>query len=47
MVVELRWQHGLRHGEIAEVMGISVKGVENQLGRALKALRGMLGDFGD
>jgi len=47
MVVELRWQHGLRHGEIAEVMGISVKGVENQLGRALKALRGMLGDFED
>ena len=47
MAVELRWHHGLRHGEIAEVMGISVKGVENQLGRALKALRGMLGDFED
>jgi RNA polymerase sigma-70 factor (ECF subfamily) len=47
MVVELRWRHGLRHGEIAEVMGISVKGVENQLGRALKALRATLGDFHD
>jgi RNA polymerase sigma-70 factor, ECF subfamily len=47
MAVELRWQHGLKHAEIAEVMGISVKGVENQLGRALKALRGMLGDFDD
>src|SRR6185503_19604962 len=45
MAVELRWHHGLRHGEIAEVMGISVKGVENQLGRALKALRATLGDF--
>ena len=46
-MVELRWRHGLRHGEIAQVMGISVKGVENQLGRALKALRATLGDFDD
>jgi RNA polymerase sigma-70 factor (ECF subfamily) len=45
MVIDLRWRHGLRHAEIAEVMGISVKGVENQLARALKAMRGMLGDF--
>ncbi len=44
MAVQLRWQGQLRHAEIAEIMGISVKGVENQLGRALEALRRMLGD---
>ncbi|HJU66100.1 MAG TPA: RNA polymerase sigma-70 factor [Gemmatimonadaceae bacterium] len=39
LAVTLRWQHQLRHAEIAEVMGISVKGVENQLARALVMLR--------
>jgi RNA polymerase sigma-70 factor (ECF subfamily) len=43
LAVELRWTHGLRHAEIAEVMGISVKGVEHQLARSLAALRRMLG----
>lgn len=43
LVVTLRWQHQLRHAEIAEVMGISVKGVENQLSRALEMLRRHLG----
>lgn len=38
-VVTLRWQHGLRYAEIAGIMGISVKGVENQLARSLRALR--------
>jgi RNA polymerase sigma-70 factor (ECF subfamily) len=41
--VVLRWQHGLRHAEIAEVMGISIKGVENQLTRGMRALREVLG----
>jgi RNA polymerase sigma-70 factor (ECF subfamily) len=43
LVVELRWLHQLSHREIAAVMGISVKGVENQLGRALRMLRDQLG----
>lgn len=38
-VVVLRWRHGLRHAEIAETLGISVKGVENHLARGLQALR--------
>jgi len=42
-VVVLRWQHQLRYAEIAEAMGISVKGVENQLARAMKALREGMG----
>lgn len=41
-VVMLRWEQGLKYAEIAEVMGISVKGVENQLARAVKTLRGRL-----
>lgn len=45
-VVTLRWQHGLKYAEIAEIMGISVKGVENQLARAVKALRTSLGKVG-
>jgi RNA polymerase sigma-70 factor (ECF subfamily) len=43
LAVILRWQHQLRHAEIAEVMGISVKGVEHQLSRALDMLRRHLG----
>jgi RNA polymerase sigma-70 factor, ECF subfamily len=39
LVAALRWQHQLSHAEIAEAMGITVKGVENQLGRAARALR--------
>jgi RNA polymerase sigma-70 factor (ECF subfamily) len=39
MVVTLRWVNGLAHREIAEALGISVKGVEIQVTRALKALR--------
>lgn len=42
MAVHLRWERQLKHAEIAEAMGISVKGVENQLSRALAALRGLL-----
>ena len=39
LVMHLRWHEQLSYAEIAEVMGISVKGVEIQLGRGLKALR--------
>jgi RNA polymerase sigma-70 factor, ECF subfamily len=39
LVMHLRWRDQLSYAEIAEVMGISVKGVENQLARGLKALR--------
>jgi RNA polymerase sigma-70 factor, ECF subfamily len=39
LVMQLRWRDQLSYAEIAEAMGISVKGVENQLSRGLKALR--------
>lgn len=39
LVMQLRWRDGLAYAEIAGVMGISLKGVENQLGRGLRALR--------
>jgi RNA polymerase sigma-70 factor (ECF subfamily) len=45
-VVILRWQHQLKHAEIAETLGISVKGVENHLARGLQALRRELGGLG-
>lgn len=47
MVFLLRWRDGLRHGEIAEVMGISPKTVENQMTRALRTLRERLAPFFD
>jgi RNA polymerase sigma-70 factor, ECF subfamily len=42
LVVILRWQHELKNREIAEVLGISVKGVEVQFSRALADLRRLL-----
>jgi RNA polymerase sigma-19 factor, ECF subfamily len=42
LVMHLRWRDQLRHAEIASVMGISVKGVEMQLARGLRALRALL-----
>jgi RNA polymerase sigma-70 factor (ECF subfamily) len=39
VLVTLRWQHEMTYGEIAHAMGISVKGVENGLQRAVKRLR--------
>lgn len=44
-VLQLRWQDGLSYAEIAEALGISVKGVENQLSRARKSLRQRLSDL--
>jgi RNA polymerase sigma-70 factor (ECF subfamily) len=38
-IVTLRWLRGMKHSEISEVLGISVKGVEIQVTRALRALR--------
>jgi DNA-directed RNA polymerase specialized sigma24 family protein len=37
--MQLRWEEQLTHAEIAEVLGITVKGVERQLSRGLRALR--------
>jgi RNA polymerase sigma-70 factor (ECF subfamily) len=44
-ILVLRWHHQLTHAEIAEALGISVKGVETQLGRAIKTLRAQLTTF--
>lgn len=38
-VLELRWREQLSYAEIAEALGISVKGVENQLARGLARVR--------
>ncbi len=38
-------QQGLSYAEIADVLGLSVKTVETQMGRALKALRAALSGF--
>jgi RNA polymerase sigma-70 factor (ECF subfamily) len=43
LVMQLRWRDQLSYAEIATVMGISIKGVENQLSRGLLALRQRLG----
>lgn len=42
LVIHLRWREQLSYAEIASVMGISVKGVENQLARGLARLRDLL-----
>jgi RNA polymerase sigma-70 factor (ECF subfamily) len=39
LVMRLRWREQLSYAEIAETMGISVKGVEKQLERGLRAVR--------
>jgi RNA polymerase sigma-70 factor (ECF subfamily) len=39
LVMQLRWQEQLAYSEIAAILGISVKGVEIQLARGLRALR--------
>lgn len=43
LVMRLRWREGMSYAEIAGIMGISTKGVENQLGRGLRALRERIG----
>lgn len=45
LAMHLRWREGMSYAEIAEVLGISNKGVENQLARGLRAVRArLLGD---
>lgn len=39
LIMQMRWHGGLSYAEIAATLGISSKGVENQLSRGLKALR--------
>jgi RNA polymerase sigma-70 factor, ECF subfamily len=46
LVMHLRWREQMPHADIANVMGISVKGVEIQLSRGLKALRALFGSDG-
>jgi RNA polymerase sigma-70 factor (ECF subfamily) len=41
-VLALRWDEGMSHAEIACVMGITVRGVEQLHARALRALRSLL-----
>ena len=45
MVVILKYYEGLRYGEIARVMGTTVKAVERLLGRARKALQSILSNI--
>jgi RNA polymerase sigma-70 factor, ECF subfamily len=42
VIMRLRWREQLSYAEIAESVGISVKGVEKQLSRGLLALRTIL-----
>jgi RNA polymerase sigma-70 factor (ECF subfamily) len=42
LVMRLRWREQMSHAEISEAVGITVKGVEKQLSRGLRALRAML-----
>lgn len=44
-VLQLRWDEQLSHYEIAEILGISVKGVEKQMARAKRILRESLSDL--
>jgi len=43
LVVILRWQHQLTNAEIAEILGITGRGVETQFSRALVSLREWFG----
>ena len=44
-VFELSRVRGLKYQEIAETLGISIKTVETQMGRALRSLRERLGSY--
>jgi RNA polymerase sigma factor (sigma-70 family) len=39
LAVVLRWHHGMTNAEVADAMGISVKGVEKLLASAMERLR--------
>jgi RNA polymerase sigma-70 factor (family 1) len=42
-VITLSWREGLTYQEIATILGVATKTVENHMGRALKLLRKRLG----
>jgi len=42
-VFMLRWRQGLRYGEVAALLGISIKTVETQMTTALKTIRKIMG----
>lgn len=44
-VFELSRLHGLRYAQIAETLGVSVKAVEAQMGRALRTMREHLAEW--
>jgi RNA polymerase sigma-70 factor, ECF subfamily len=44
-VMLLRWQHGMGPSEIARILGITVKGVESNIARALGNIRESLENF--
>jgi RNA polymerase sigma-70 factor (ECF subfamily) len=44
-VFELSRVRGLKYGEIAQALGVSVKAVEAQMGKALRTLRERLAPF--
>ena len=45
LIFTMSREQGLSYAEIARALGISIKTVENQMGRALKLLRQRLGPF--
>lgn len=45
LIFTLHWSEGLTYREIADVLGISIKTVEAQMGRALKTIRSLLYDY--
>jgi RNA polymerase sigma-70 factor (ECF subfamily) len=45
VAVVLRWDHGMSIGDVATMMGISIKGVEKLIANAKQKLRLQLGSF--
>jgi RNA polymerase sigma-70 factor, ECF subfamily len=46
LAMHLRWREDMSYAEIADVLGITIKSVENSLARSLKALRARLEPLG-